>query len=254
MEFRPLLARIAAAGTAALLLGTSAFAQEACTAYTVKDGDTLGSIAQAAYGTGDYQNIFNANREVIGDNPAGLSSGTVLNLPCEDGSIAGDATAAQIIEEQNKIAASKPKSNAYEPPVKFLAGGNYAPFSDEALEGGGFLVRLAQTAMHRGGNTRDYVYIDDVVDAFLRASGNAGSGQRFNIGTGVETTDRELHRMVSAAVGEADAPRFAPPRVGDLARSCLDPHKAEVELGWRARVGLAEGVARTVEYFRGRPD
>ena len=105
-----------------------------------------------------------------------------------------------------------------------------------------------------GGNTRDYVYIDDVVDAFLRASGNAGSGQRFNIGTGVETTDRELHRMVAAAVGAADAPRFAPPRVGDLARSCLDPHKAEVELGWRARVGLAEGVARTVEYFRGRPD
>ncbi len=137
MEFRPLLARIAAAGTAALLLGTSAFAQEACTAYTVKDGDTLGSIAQAAYGTGDYQNIFNANREVIGDNPAGLSSGTVLNLPCEDGSIAGDATAAQIIEEQNKIAASKPKSNAYEPPHEVPCRRQpLRPVQRRGLEGG----------------------------------------------------------------------------------------------------------------------
>lgn len=156
MESRQILFRVAAGGASALLLGTSALAQEACTAYTVKAGDTLGTIAQAAYGTGDYQNIFNANREVIGDNPAGLTEGTVLNLPCTDGSIAGDATAAQIIEEQNKIAAERPKSNAYEPPVKFLAGGNYAPFSDEALDGGGFLIRLAETAMHRGGNTRDY--------------------------------------------------------------------------------------------------
>ncbi len=101
-----------------------------------------------------------------------------------------------------------------------------------------------------GSNTRDYVFVGDVVDAFVRASGEAGGGQRFNIGTGVETTDRQLHSVVAAAVGAPDAPQFEPARLGDLARSCLDPRKAETVLGWRPRVGLDEGVARTVEYFR----
>jgi UDP-glucose 4-epimerase len=101
-----------------------------------------------------------------------------------------------------------------------------------------------------GSNTRDYVYVDDVVDAFVRASGTAGGGQRFNIGTGVETSDRQLHSAVAAAVGAPDEPEFDPPRLGDLRRSCLDIGLAERVLGWRPRVQLADGVHRTVEYFR----
>jgi len=77
-----------------------------------------------------------------------------------------------------------------------------------------------------------------------------GSGQRFNIGTGIETSDRALHTAVAKAVGSADAPGFAAPRLGDLARSCLDARSAGEVLGWRARVPLAEGLRRTVEYFR----
>lgn len=101
-----------------------------------------------------------------------------------------------------------------------------------------------------GSNTRDYVFVEDVVDAFIRASGPAGGGQRFNIGTGIETSDRQLHTAVAKAAGAADEPEFAPPRLGDLERSCLDVRKAEMVLGWRPRVPLAEGVARTVDYFR----
>ena len=52
-----------------------------------------------------------------------------------------------------------------------------------------------------GTNTRDYVFVDDVVDAFVKASGHAGGGLRFNIGTGRETSDRQLHSAVAAAVG-----------------------------------------------------
>jgi len=104
-----------------------------------------------------------------------------------------------------------------------------------------------------GSNTRDYVYVDDVVDAFVRASGAVGGGQRFNIGTGVETSDRDLHSAVAAAAGAPDDPEFAPARLGDLTRSCLDVHRAGSVLGWRPRVQLAEGVRRTVEYFRGQP-
>jgi UDP-glucose 4-epimerase len=101
-----------------------------------------------------------------------------------------------------------------------------------------------------GSHTRDYVFVDDVVDAFIKASGPAGGGQRFNAGTGVETSDRQLHSAVAAAVGAPDDPEFHPPRLGDLKRSCLDIGLAERVLGWRPQVALGEGVRRTVEYFR----
>lgn len=101
-----------------------------------------------------------------------------------------------------------------------------------------------------GGKTRDYVFVDDVVDAFVKAAGEAGGGQRFNIGTGVETSDRQLHSAVAAAVGGPDDPEFHPDRLGDLRRSCLDIGLAEKVLGWRPRVELDDGVRRTVEYFR----
>ncbi|ORW20149.1 UDP-glucose 4-epimerase [Mycolicibacter nonchromogenicus] len=101
-----------------------------------------------------------------------------------------------------------------------------------------------------GSNTRDYVFVDDVVDAFVRASGELGNGQRFNVGTGVETSDRQLHTAVAAAVGAPDDPEFHPPRLGDLKRSCLDISRGADVLGWRPQVSLTEGVTRTVEYFR----
>ncbi len=101
-----------------------------------------------------------------------------------------------------------------------------------------------------GSNTRDYVFVADVVDAFVRASGEAGDGQRFNVGTGVETSDRQLHAAVAAAVGGPDDPEFHPPRLGDLKRSCLDIERARRVLGWSPQVALADGVTRTVEYFR----
>ncbi len=101
-----------------------------------------------------------------------------------------------------------------------------------------------------GSNTRDYVFVDDVVDAFVKASGTAGSGLRFNVGTGVETSDRQLHAAVAKAAGAPDDPEFHPPRLGDLQRSVLDIRRGEQVLGWRPQVPLAEGVARTVEFFR----
>lgn len=101
-----------------------------------------------------------------------------------------------------------------------------------------------------GENTRDYVYVGDVVRAFYLASGENGGGQRFNIGTSVETSDRQLHTLVAQAVGAADTPEFAPARLGDLPRSALSFERAEAVLGWRPEVAVADGVARTVDYFR----
>lgn len=101
-----------------------------------------------------------------------------------------------------------------------------------------------------GTDTRDYVFVTDVVDAFVRSSGEAGSGQRFNVGTGVETSTRQLHSAVAVAVGAPDDPELQPPRLGDLKRSCLDIGRAADVLGWTPKVQLADGVAQTVEFFR----
>ena len=101
-----------------------------------------------------------------------------------------------------------------------------------------------------GTDTRDYVFVDDVVDAFVRASGEHGGGQRFNIGTGVETSTRQLHSAIAKAAGKPDEPELHPPRLGDLRRSCLDISRAEAVLGWTPKVKLPDGIAKTVEFFR----
>ncbi|MGW5050753.1 NAD-dependent epimerase/dehydratase family protein [Actinokineospora sp. NPDC004072] len=103
-----------------------------------------------------------------------------------------------------------------------------------------------------GGNTRDYVYVDDVVAAFIAASGDKGSATRYNIGTGLQVSDRELHTLVARAAGAPDEPEFAPARLGDLRASALDSGRAHRELGWKPEVDIADGVRRTVDYFRRR--
>lgn len=101
-----------------------------------------------------------------------------------------------------------------------------------------------------GGNTRDYVYVGDVAAAFLLASGSVGDRRRYNIGTGVQTSDRQLHTLVAQAARAADQPEFAPARLGDLRDSAVDPSRASAELGWAPAFDLGTGIGATVEYFR----
>ena len=101
-----------------------------------------------------------------------------------------------------------------------------------------------------GGNTRDYVYVGDVAAAFLLASGSVGDRRRYNIGTGVQTSDRQLHTLVAQAARAADEPEFAPARLGDLRASAVDSSRASAELGWAPAFDLGTGFGATVEYFR----
>ena len=141
----------------------AAEAQEACSVYTVKSGDSLGEIANTAYGTFDYQQVFNANRNII-VNPNTLEVGTVLQLPCEDGNLPNAATAQEIIQQNEARQAAQAKtSSSFEPPMKIVSANGWAPFVGEQFEGGGMLVRLATTALNRGGNAREYTvsFVDD---------------------------------------------------------------------------------------------
>ncbi|MFM7064133.1 MAG: NAD-dependent epimerase/dehydratase family protein [Actinomycetes bacterium] len=100
-----------------------------------------------------------------------------------------------------------------------------------------------------GGQTRDYVYVDDVVDAFARAA-TAGSGELCNIGTGVETSVNDLYRTMADNAGVPDGPEYAPARAGELARSALDASKAGRVLGWVPQTDLRTGTASVLEWFR----
>lgn len=121
---------LSATAVTALSAGAAA-AQEACTNYTVEDGDTMATIAIAAYGTSNYQPIFNANRNVI-TNPNDLAPGLVLALPCEDGSLPNGQSAQEIIAAEEARAASVKRSSVYQPPIKLVTGNGWAPFADES--------------------------------------------------------------------------------------------------------------------------
>lgn len=81
-------------------------------------------------------------------------------------------------------------------------------------------------------------------------AGPIGGGDRFNIGTSIETSDRELHTLVARAAGAPDTPDYAPARLGDVPRSALSYQHAHDVLGWEPRVSIVEGVVKTVDYFR----
>ncbi|GIH96131.1 NAD-dependent epimerase/dehydratase family protein [Planobispora siamensis] len=124
--------------------------------------------------------------------------------------------------------------------------GVVAIFTDALLNGTPTVV------YGEGTQTRDYVFVEDVVDGFVRACGEAGGGGRFNLGTGVETTDRRLHTLVAEAAGAPDRPGTAPARLGDLPAMAVDPAPAFEALGWRPRTELATGLKATVEWARAR--
>ena len=127
----------------------------------------------------------------------------------------------------------------------------YGPRQSASLEGGVvsiFMERLrsgVETLVFGDGEqTRDYVYVGDVVEAVLAAVGRGGV---FNVGTGLETTVNELHRLCAAIAGVEQEPRHVDARAGDARRSVLDAAAATRELGWRARTSLADGLRATWE-------
>ena len=102
-----------------------------------------------------------------------------------------------------------------------------------------------------GEQTRDFVFVDDVVDAFVRGS-QRGDGLLVNIGTGQETSVNKLYRTMAAGVGVESPALSAAARAGELQRSSLDPSRAAVQLGWKPWTSLEEGTGRVLEWFKTR--
>lgn len=100
-----------------------------------------------------------------------------------------------------------------------------------------------------GNKTRDYVFVDDVIEANLLALSvlDDHPDPVFNIGTGVETTLNDLYTRIARLLGVRPQPIYLPDRPGEQMRYCLDASKAQRELGWVPHTTLDEGLRLTVE-------
>ncbi|TFV92883.1 NAD-dependent epimerase/dehydratase family protein [Blastococcus sp. CT_GayMR20] len=134
----------------------------------------------------------------------------------------------------------------------------YGPRQDPAGEAGvislfgaRMLAGLPTTIYGDGSQTRDFVYVKDVADAFLAACELPVDGVRLNIGTGVETSVRQLHSELAELCDARDEFVTEPARAGELHRSALDASRARRLLQWEPRTGLRTGLAETVAWLRG---
>ncbi len=138
--------------------------------------------------------------------------------------------------------------------ISLRLGNVYGPRQDPLGEAGVIAIFCGRllggerpTVYGDGRQTRDYVYVADVVAAALAAADSEARGP-INIGSGIETDVLELAARLGALGGaEGFEPELAPPRTGEVQRISLDPGRAESELGWRAETGLDEGLKRTLD-------
>jgi UDP-glucose 4-epimerase len=140
------------------------------------------------------------------------------------------------------------------PSVALRLGNVYGPRQDPLGEAGVIAIFCGKlrsgrrpTVFGDGRQTRDYIYVGDVVAAALAAAESEATGP-VNIGTGLETDVLRLVRLLAELEGgEGFEPEFAPPRTGEVQRISIDPERAGRELGWSAKTGLEDGLRRTLD-------
>jgi UDP-glucose 4-epimerase len=133
----------------------------------------------------------------------------------------------------------------------------YGPRQDPHGEAGVVAIVASQmlagevpTIYGDGNQTRDYVFVDDVVHAFALAA-ERGDGRLVNVGTSLETSVNGLYRLLAEITGFTAEPVYGPAQPGDLRRSALDPRRAEEVLGWRPWTHLEDGLAETISFMKG---
>lgn len=223
--------------------------------------------AQADVGTSVERPAFDADVNVIGTVQvleAARVTGARVVFTSSGGAIYGEcewpAREDDALQPLSPYGASKLAGEEYLATWNRLYGAGhavcrlanvYGPRQLARLEGGVvaiFLDRLRDgqetVIFGDGGQTRDFVFVGDVVTGLLAASA-APHGGVYNVGTGVGTSVGELHRICSEVAGVEQEPRFEEERPGDLRDSVIDPSRAARELGWRAERSLAEGLTET---------
>jgi UDP-glucose 4-epimerase len=132
----------------------------------------------------------------------------------------------------------------------------YGPRQDPEGEAGVISMFLQKMLNHEqpiingnGRQTRDFVFVDDVVEANLAAMGQDSHGI-YNVGTGIETSINELFRMLAGLTGVSCKEVHGPAKQGEQMRSVIDPTRIRQDLGWDSKVELPEGLKKTVAYHQ----
>jgi UDP-glucose 4-epimerase len=140
--------------------------------------------------------------------------------------------------------------------VALRLGNVYGPRQDPlgeagvvAIFSGALLEGRRPRVFGSGEQTRDYIYVDDVVDGFLAAAASSVGGA-YNVGTGVETSVLALGELLAKACGAEFDPEMAQARPGEVQRIAIDSSRAAADLGWRAKTPLDEGLRLTVDSLR----
>ena len=119
-----------------------------------------------------------------------------------------------------------------------------------AIFAGKMLAGEPVTIFGDGNQTRDYVFIDDVVHAFVQSIGR-GSGKLVNIGTGLESSVNHLYQLLAGIIGYDRAPEHGPLPPGELRRIALDISSAPNAIAWKPWTHLEDGLAETVAFLKG---
>ena len=195
------------------------------------------AVLEAAYRAGVRRVVFASTAGVYGD-PAVLPASEdapIAPMSPYGASKAAAETYMQLFSRLRGISTlSLRMANVYGP--------RQNPHGDAGIVAilcGALVTGRPATIYGDGRQTRDYVYVDDVVAAFVAAGRHDVDGA-LNVATGSETTLRSLTAEIGVCTTNAA------PRHGDVRRSCLNPRRAHERLGWRARTPLSEGLAHTV--------
>ncbi len=194
-------------------------------------------VVAASGGTlyGDQEDKYLPFKESLGPNPQspyGISKATTMNYLSIYQDLYGlDGTALAL-------------ANVYGPRQDpHGEAGVVAIFAGQLLE------KNESTIFGTGKQTRDFVYVQDVVEAFIKAS-EVKQMKFCNIGTGKETSVNELYETMASLLKSPSKPKYLPSRSGEVERSALDPNYAQSSLDWISTTSLEDGLSKTIEWFK----
>jgi UDP-glucose 4-epimerase len=215
----------------------------------VNVGGTL-NLLMAAREAGVRRLVFASSSSVYGDTPTLPKVETMPispRSPYAASKAAGEAYLAAFDAAYGLETVSFRYFNVYGP--RQSARSQYAAVVPSFVES--MLAGKAPTIHGDGGQTRDFTFVGDVVDALvLAATGSAPGSAPINLGAGGRTSILDLAKVVAKATGFGGSPRFEATRPGDVRDSLADVGRARERLGWTPKTPLAAGIERLVEWTR----
>jgi UDP-glucose 4-epimerase len=202
--------------------------------------------------------VKNGVKKVLFASSGGAAYGEQMRFPAREGDPTNPVSPYGVSKRSGELYLFYYHAVHGLPYVAFRYANVYGPRQDPHGEAG--VVAIFSEKLLRGEppringdgkQTRDYVFIEDLVRANLSALDGSFVGP-INIGTGRETDVVTLAQRLIAICGKKIDPVYGPAKAGEQRRSVIDPAVAERELGWKPRVVLEDGLSRTYEWFRER--